>query len=194
VVVLLLAVGGFLARDSIMGLLGGSAEDRTAGGAEPAATALPDQEPGDEPETSPTAVPQGKTAVPTAAPRPQPTRSPSTAASGARASRVDDISWRVEGDAVLISVRGDGLLSEGTVAVIPMTDPARILIRVRRIVEQYPRYQIDVDTALVTQIRTGYHPEQTPPALYIVLDIADEGVQVLGTRIEGNTATVALGR
>jgi hypothetical protein len=116
------------------------------------------------------------------------------AVAGRPASRVEEISWRVEGEAVIITVRGDGAFADDAVSVIPMVNPPRILVRVRRIVDQYSRYQIPVDSALVTQIRTGHHPEQNPPALYIVLDIADGGVQVLGSQIEGDTASIALGR
>jgi hypothetical protein len=42
------------------------------------------------------------------------------------------------------------------------------------------------------QIRTGHHPEQRPPSLYVVLDLTGGDVGVTGSEIRGSELRVTL--
>lgn len=109
------------------------------------------------------------------------------------ATRIESISWQEVNGATRVTLRGDGVLPPDRVAVIPMESPPRLLIRIRRIETRYESYVLTVGTRSVTAIRTGLHPELTPPALYVVCDLAGDGVRVIDSAFDGNTMTVTLG-
>ena len=110
------------------------------------------------------------------------------------ASRIESITWQEVDGTTRVTLRGDGRLVAGRVAVIPMASPPRVLIRIRFIETRYEAYVLDVGTTAVTAIRTGLHPELTPPALYVVCDLSDDGVRVLDSAFDADTMTVTFGR
>jgi hypothetical protein len=109
-------------------------------------------------------------------------RGPTTVA----ATRIDDISWRQNGPGTEVMIFGNGVIDKQSVTVFPMRDPARILVRIRGIEEKYDRYQISVGSPQISGIRVGYHPEQTPPALYVVLDLEDPLVGIADFEVDGD--------
>jgi hypothetical protein len=111
-----------------------------------------------------------------------------------RASRIDSISWMRRDDLTAVTLRANGQLEPDLVAVIPMADPPRLLIRLRWIEAKYRVYTMDVGTEEVSLIRTGLHPEMTPPALYVVLDLTGGDVRVVDQSLDGSTLTVLVGR
>jgi hypothetical protein len=110
------------------------------------------------------------------------------------ADLVEDVSWRQTGAGTEIVITGNGSFDEQWVSVLPMSAPPRILIRLRQIKEKYRAYELAAGTDEVLRIRLGHHPEQSPPALYVVLDVPDPSVHALGTVIEGNQVRVTVGR
>ena len=109
------------------------------------------------------------------------------------ASRIESITWNATGATTRVTVRGDGTLRPDRVAVIPMDSPPRVLIRIRHITTRYESYVLEVGSPQVTTIRTGLHPELTPPALYVVCDLTGGSVRAVDSSFDGSTLTVTLG-
>jgi hypothetical protein len=126
------------------------------------------------------------------APPQEPTAVPPLELPTEPATMVESIEWQIAGGATEVVIRGNGLIAEDSVSVFPMRNPDRILVRLRRIEEQYRAYEIPVGSAEVNRIRTGHHPEQKPPALYVVLDLANPLVGVADFRADGNTLRVTV--
>jgi hypothetical protein len=124
------------------------------------------------------------------APPPEPTAVPVHEQRGTPASQVEFIEYRAAAGATEIVIRGNGVIDEESVTLFPMRNPDRILVRVRRIYEKYSSYEIPVGSSEVERIRIGHHPEQTPPALYVVLDLADPLVGVSELQVAGDTIQV----
>ncbi len=136
--------------------------------------------------------------VPTAVPTPVPTAVSTAvltrAAPSSPASVVSDITWSAGDRETSVTVTADGELRPDMVAALPMGDPPRILLRLRGIVEGYPAYSIEAGTPQLDRIRIGHHPEQRPPALYVVLDLPDAAVKASDVHVAGDRATVTLSR
>jgi hypothetical protein len=133
------------------------------------------------------------TPVPTrAAPTPRPTSRPPPAGAAA-ATKLEDISVRRIGDRTVVAVRANGSISENKVRVAPMKDPARVWIRIRGIETFYRPNEIQVGSPEVLRIRVGHHPEETPPSIYVVADLADAEAIVRGTSVRGDTLQVEIG-
>ena len=125
---------------------------------------------------------------------PKPTGFPEPIATMTPASSIDDIRWSDDGVSTTIRLRGNGVLLPERVALIPMTGPPRLLIRIRYIESRYRSYVMEVASPHVTAIRTGLHPELSPPALYVVADLTSDDVVVSGPRFDGPELTVTVGR
>lgn len=119
-----------------------------------------------------------------AAPIPQPSLEPATA--------VESILWRSGAEGTEVVIRGNGAIAERTVETFGLSEPPRILIRLREIQQEYSAYELSVGTTEVEQIRVGHHPELTPPALYVVLDLARADARVVDVAVEGDTARVTV--
>ena len=128
--------------------------------------------------------------VATARPQPTPPRIPS----GERASVVEEITFAQAAGTTTVLIRGNGRFPDGSVVAHPMDDPPRVLVKVMGIGQQYKPYEIAVGSPELERIRIGHHPEVRPPALYVVLDLAGEGVAVQNLSFEGSTVAVTLGR
>lgn len=110
----------------------------------------------------------------------------------APATAVTDITFHEVAAATEVVVQANGAVTEDAVSVFPMRDPARILIRVRGIEEGYPHYELPAGTPELERIRIGHHPELKPPALYVVLDLADPAVAMSDLAVEGDTIRVTV--
>jgi uncharacterized protein (TIGR02266 family) len=108
------------------------------------------------------------------------------------ASTIDSIVWRQEVGSTSVVIRGNGVIDEESVSLFPMRDPPRILVRIRKIQDKYQQFEIPVATAEIDRIRIGHHPELTPPALYVVLDLADPLVGVADIAVEGDIVRVSV--
>ena len=135
-----------------------------------------------------------ETPPPAAVEPPQPTPQSPPAPQFGPANRVIDVSAVGSEHGTRVTIRGNGDFGKGTVLVSPMTGPARVLVRIRRIESKYDLLQLDVATPEVVQIRTGYHPEQSPPALYVVLDLVDDEVALGPIEVSGDTIVVNVGK
>jgi hypothetical protein len=123
-------------------------------------------------------------AVPPKAPIQQPPLEPATV--------VVSIVWRSGADGTEVEIRGNGTIAESTVETFGLSEPPRILVRIREIQQEYSSYELPVGTPEVERIRIGHHPELTPPALYVVLDLARPDARVTGVSIDGDTARVTV--
>jgi hypothetical protein len=112
----------------------------------------------------------------------------------APATRVIDVGAERLGDATVIGIRGNGDFDDTRLQVSMLKDPSRVLVRVARIETFYRPSEIEVDSPEVLQVRIGYHPEDTPAKLYVVIDLADESMVIRETSVVGDTIRVAVGR
>ncbi len=112
--------------------------------------------------------------------------------SPARANRVDGIDWVERGSETVITIRGNGSIDTDAVSLHQMDGPPRLLVKLSGIEEQYPLYRVAVGTPAVNQIRIGHHPEQTPSCLYVVLDLAQGGIEVSGIELENDLVKVVV--
>jgi Tfp pilus assembly protein PilZ len=136
-------------------------------------------------ETEPEAgVVEEADAMPPQAPIQQPPLEPATV--------VVSIVWRSGADGTEVEIRGNGTIAESTVETFGLSEPPRILVRIREIQQEYSSYELPVGTPEVERIRIGHHPELTPPALYVVLDLTRPDARVTGVSIEGDTARVTV--
>jgi hypothetical protein len=108
------------------------------------------------------------------------------------ATAVESIVWRAGSGETAVEIRGNGAISDDAVSVFPMGDPPRILVRLRWIEEQYPEFELNVGTTEVSRIRTGLHPELTPPALYVVLDLSGPRVGVADVTVSADVVRVTV--
>ena len=66
-------------------------------------------------------------------------------------------------------------------------------MRIRGIETFYRPNEIAVGSPEILRIRVGHHPEETPPSLFVVLDLADDSAVVLDTSVRDDTVQVAVG-
>jgi hypothetical protein len=124
-------------------------------------------------------------APPSEAPRPQPT---------GPATRVVDVSASVQVGMTSVLIRGNGRFDDAAVGVVALADPPRIWIRVRGIQTFYRPNLIEVGSPEVLRVRTGHHPEEAPPSLWVVVDLADAGMSVTGREVAGDTIRLRVSR
>jgi hypothetical protein len=98
------------------------------------------------------------------------------------------------GDATVVTVRTNGELSQDTVKVSLLEDPARVWIRIAGIATFYRPNDIEVGSPEVERVRVGHHPEETPQSLYVVCDLEDPAAVVREYTVEGDTLRVVVGR
>jgi hypothetical protein len=110
----------------------------------------------------------------------------------ARANRVDTVDWAERGADTVVTIRGNGRFGDDAVTVHPLDGPPRLLVKLRGVEEEYSRYRIAVGTPAVAQIRVGHHPELTPSCLYVVLDLAQEGIEVSSVELRDELVMVVV--
>ncbi len=153
----------------------------------PAEEGLPESTggaPGDVPETSPTRVFVTES--------PPDTREP--AAAQTRASRVVDVTATAQSGTTAVVIRGNGIFDDSSMRVLRLEDPVRLWVGVKNIETFYKPNEIAVGSPEVLQVRIGYHPEDNPPALYVVLDLAGDDVVLLDHSVRGDVIRLTVGR
>lgn len=137
--------------------------------------------------------PSGPMPVESTAPEGQPPAEPMPVVDR-RASRIVDVGAVSGRGVTTVMIRGDGLIEEGSVRVARLKDPERIWVRVRHIETFYKPNEILVGSPEVRQVRIGHHPEESPPSLYVVIDLADDAVVVTDRAIAKDTIRLSVGR
>jgi hypothetical protein len=155
----------------------------TAAGTKPIADAT--ESPGTSRETMAHPVPEADATEVVAVRKP----ARSEAASGVLAVR----SQALAGESVVV-VEANGRLNDGSVDVVPLVDPPRVLLRLRGIEREFTPYEIEVGSAELDRVRIGHHPEQSPPELYVVLDLTDASVRLDRSEIEDHEIRVVVAR
>jgi len=130
-------------------------------------------------------------------PTPQPVPRPTEVVPvrpAAPATRVVDVSASMQVGTTIVLIRGNGRLDDAAVGIVPLADPPRIWVRVRGIETFYRPSEIEVGSPEVLRVRIGHHPEEKPPALYVVIDLADGGLEVTGREVAGDSIRLTVGR
>ncbi len=109
------------------------------------------------------------------------------------ATKIVDAGVAIIDNKTQIGIRGNGQFLEGRVKVSRLKDPDRVWIRIQGIQTFYRPNEILVDSKEVERVRIGHHPEENPPSIYIVIDLADSRAQVHETWLQGDTFRVAVG-
>lgn len=133
--------------------------------------------------------------TPTVVPRqPTPQTHPSPpAAAVARASRVVDISWRRTDSATEVVIETNGALVPARARHFVMDNPPRYVIRLLGIAHAYEPFELAVGTPQLTRIRVGFHQEESPPELHVVLDLAGSGQRAVRYDLGARSVTVTIG-
>jgi hypothetical protein len=124
---------------------------------------------------------------------PEPATPPLEVAEGP-ATRVLLVAATRVADATIVTVRTNGDLSEDSVRVSRLKDPARVWIRIQGIETFYRPNDIEVGTPEMERVRVGHHPEETPQSIYVVCDLAGTDAVIREHSIEGDTLRVIVGR
>ncbi len=135
-----------------------------------------------DPEASPGSAPPAiESAVPVLA--------PVTSA----ASRIEDISWRQTGEGTRVTLRLDGALDENNYSHMALGyNPQREMIKLTGIEQPYARNKIDVGSAELMQIRTGYHAKADGAELHVVFDFPSVGPEVTSVRRLGDRLEILI--
>jgi len=111
-----------------------------------------------------------------------------------RASQVVDVTAAAQGDATTVVIRGNGVFDPSSIRSLRLEEPFRIWLSVSPIETFFKPNEIGVGSPEIERIRIGYHPEDSPPALYIVLDLAGGDVFLLDTNVQGDAIRLTVGR
>jgi hypothetical protein len=98
------------------------------------------------------------------------------------------------GEETVVTVRANGELTENTVRVVLLKDPARVWVRITGIETFYRPNEIVAGTPEVERLRIGHHPEETPQSIYVVADLASASATIRDHTIEGDTLRVVIAR
>ncbi len=115
-------------------------------------------------------------------------------AAQARASQVVDVAAFAQSDVTTVAIRGNGVFDPSFIRSLRLEDPLRIWLSVSPIETFFKPNEIGVGSREIERIRIGYHPEDSPPALYIVLDLAGDDVFLLDTSVQGDVIRLTVGR
>lgn len=110
------------------------------------------------------------------------------------ASRLLLVAATRAGGGTVVTARGNGELSEDTVRVSLLENPARVWVRIQGIETFYRPNDIPVGSPEVERVRVGHHPEETPQSIYVVIDLADAAAVVREHTVEGDTLRVVVAR
>ncbi len=111
-----------------------------------------------------------------------------------RASRVVDVTAAARVNATTVVIRGDGAFDPAGFRRLRLENPLRLWVKVSPIEFLYKPNEIEVGSPELHRIRIGYHPEDSPPALYVVLDLAGDDVVLLDTSVQGDVIRLTVGR
>jgi uncharacterized protein (TIGR02266 family) len=131
--------------------------------------------------------------VPPAAAEP-PAAEPAVApALGPPATHVDKITWRQDGGATDLVIWMNGTVAADAFRHSHLGGPVpREVFRLRGIDAPFAQAELPVGTGQLRRVRTGYHPELSPPELHVVLDLAGLGVTMTSVEAEATRLHVRL--
>ncbi len=109
------------------------------------------------------------------------------------ATRVLRVAAETRDGETVVTIRGNGSFTDDAYRVSKLTDPERVLVRIRGIDSGYLPAEIEVGSPEVERIRIGHHPEEHPQSLYVVLDLTAASVVVRGSGARGEVLTLAVG-
>jgi hypothetical protein len=150
----------------------------------------------DEPQGSPGSL-TNETSVPSPNKAFVTERLPDTsepAAVQAQASRVVDVVADSQGGVTTVTIRGNGVFDPSFVRSLRLNDPLRVWVSISHIESPFKPNEIGVGSREIERVRIGFHPEDSPPALYIVLDLAGDDVFLLDTSMQGDAIRLTAGR
>jgi hypothetical protein len=107
---------------------------------------------------------------------------------------VVDVTAAARANVTTVVIRGNGAFETAALRISRLEDPSRLWVRVFNIETFYEPNEIDVGSPDVHRVRIGYHPEDSPPALYVVLDLAGEDVHLLDRSVQGDAIRLTVGR
>jgi hypothetical protein len=110
------------------------------------------------------------------------------------ASIVRAVTCEPEDGRTRIAIEANGSVDEASVSLVSLADPPRILVRLKGIEQDFKPYRIEVGSAELLRVRIGFHPEELPPELYVVLDLTDEAVGIAESELSGNTVRLSIAR
>ena len=110
------------------------------------------------------------------------------------ANRILEVVASARQDVTTVVVRGNGMIDERAVKIQRLDDPDRIWLRIFNIETFYKPNEIPVGSPEVLQVRVGYHPEENPPALYVVIDLTDPSVVLKDSEVAGDSIRLSVGR
>lgn len=193
----LLLAAAFWQRERL--LSGWSAGPRTSS-IPPATEGFPGVPPAQAPAEGPSlAGPPGPATHPEAAleppvgvaaePAPPPSPSPLPPA-----STLVEVSWRSGAAGTEVSLRADGEIANERLRVNMLSNPPRVLLRLTRVNTGSGAEVREVGSEEVARVRLGYHPELSPPELYVVLDLTSPTVELAEQRVAGDAVQLLLRR
>jgi hypothetical protein len=109
------------------------------------------------------------------------------------ATRVIDVAAVRSTNSTVVSIRGNGDFEDSRLRVSFLPEPPRVLARIADIETYYRPSEIEVGSPELARIRVGYHPEDNPPRLYVVLDLADDSVVVRESSVAGEMIRIVVG-
>jgi hypothetical protein len=172
-----------LIEDDLDEVTGDNGPEETAGMVAPQAV----EAPGDLPEESAAAPEKALVAEPPPGAMASPVVQP-------RASRVVDVVAAARADTTSVVVRGNGAFDASGIRTLRLEDPVRLWVSISPIETFYRPNEIQVGSDEVDRVRIGFHPEDSPPALYVVLDLAGDDVVLLDTSVQGDAIRLTVGR
>lgn len=111
-----------------------------------------------------------------------------------RASRVVDVTTAARAHATTVVIRGNGAFEASGLRTLLLEDPKRLWASISPIETFYRPNEINVGSPEVERVRIGFHPEDSPPALYVVLDLVGEDVVLLDANVQGDAIRLTVGR
>ena len=94
----------------------------------------------------------------------------------------------------MVTIRTNGELSQESVRVSRLKDPARVWVRIQGIETFYRPNDIEVGTPEVERLRVGHHPEESPQSIYVVMDLENSAAVIREHTVRGDTLRVVVGR
>ena len=149
------------------------------------------------PPAQPDKAPSKAADPPAQSTRPQsaPPRSPNRSSGGKAFKSLSDVTWRAEGQGLLLTITVDGAASSSRVDHFRLEgDSPREVVRLLGVDKRASLSTLQVGVGGVRQIRFGWHKKRRGNEIHLVLDMANRQSRVLSVRAEGNRFLVRIGR
>ncbi len=145
------------------------------------------------PSRAPAETPPPKAADP----EPRQTSPPTASrpAGGKAFKSLSDVTWRAEGQGLLLTITVDGAASSARVNHFRLDgESPREVVRLLGVDRRASLSTLQVGVGGVRQIRFGWHKKRRGNEIHLVMDMADRQSRVLSVKPEGNRFLVRIGR